>query len=55
MCPCNLKLWMVMDSMSFDLYSGVNQFKQQFAHLEEDYGKGERSTPLRRQYASVPR
>ncbi|GMP93599.1 hypothetical protein CsSME_00043356 [Camellia sinensis var. sinensis] len=35
--------------------NGIDRFKQQFTNLEEHYGKGERSTPLRRQYTSLPR
>ncbi|CAM0947193.1 unnamed protein product [Alopecurus aequalis] len=43
------------EQTSFLYPSGVDRFRQQFAHLEENYSRGETSSPLRRRHASLPR
>ncbi|GLJ31660.1 hypothetical protein SUGI_0636140 [Cryptomeria japonica] len=43
------------DSTNFMYPSAVDQFKKQFAYLEEHYGKGGVVIPLERQHASLPR
>lgn len=43
------------DQTSFMYPSGVDCFKQQFAHLEEHHGRRGASSPFQRHYASLPR
>jgi mitogen-activated protein kinase 1/3 len=43
------------DRSNFMYPSAVDQFKKQFSHLEEHYGKGGPVAPLERQHASLPR
>ncbi|XP_072975545.1 mitogen-activated protein kinase 15 [Typha angustifolia] len=43
------------DSTGFMYPSAVDQFKKQFAYLEEHYGNGSTVTPPERQHASLPR
>lgn len=37
------------------IYSAVDQFRKQFAHLEENGGKGNPVIPLERKHVSLPR
>ncbi|CAN7052985.1 mitogen-activated protein kinase 15 isoform X1 [Brassica rapa] len=43
------------NDLSFMYPSGVDRFRRQFAHLEENQGQSGRSNALQRQHASLPR
>jgi hypothetical protein len=55
--PCLFKEQsLIIISFGFHLSSGVDRFKEQFAHLEEGDGTSDRNSPHHRKHAtSLPR